>query len=273
MTNDTKKEWTPGKRIRHGLIYGFCTALLVLVLEGALRDYVVEGAFRLKIGTTAGGLMLGVLMAAVAEFLCWYFLCRSEKQPGFDRYAFRSYLHSGFWITLGFVGLLSALTTLGGGAVPADVRWNTILSPFFTMVIMSCLLWKGSREGAMIVPWFIHALWLCPLLMVLPGNEVASDMDRTVVTFVLVFTPVFYVAALVLFIRNRKKVRDPKEYIPAGHAVSRRGKKRSREEEQPALSQAFAEAAPAKSAEAEDAPDVAEATDRYAAEKVEDHYL
>ena len=44
MTNNTKKEWTPGKRIRHGLIYGFCTALLVLVLEGALRDYVVEGA-------------------------------------------------------------------------------------------------------------------------------------------------------------------------------------------------------------------------------------
>ena len=68
-------------------------------------------------------------------------------------------------------------------------------------------------------------------------------------------------------------MRDPKEYIPAGHAVSRRGKKKSREEEQPALSQAFAEAAPAKSAEAEDAPDVAEATDRYAAEKVEDHYL
>ena len=65
MTNDTKKEWTPGKRIRHGLIYGFCTALLVLVLEGALRDYVVEGAFHLKLGTTAGGLMLGVLMAAV----------------------------------------------------------------------------------------------------------------------------------------------------------------------------------------------------------------
>ena len=157
MTNDTKKEWTPGKRIRHGLIYGFCTALLVLVLEGALRDYVVEGAFHLKIGTTAGGLVLGVLMAAVEEFLCWYFLCRSEKQPGFDRYAFRSYLHSGFWITLGFVGLLSALTTLGGGAVPADVRWNTILSPFFTMVIMSCLLWKGPREGAMIVPWFIHS--------------------------------------------------------------------------------------------------------------------
>ena len=120
MTNNTKKEWTPGKRIRHGLIYGFCTALLVLVLEGALRDYVVEGAFRLKIGTTAGGLVLGVLMAAVEEFLCWYFLCRSEKQPGFDRYAFRSYLHSGFWIVLGFVGLLSALTTLGGGAVPAD---------------------------------------------------------------------------------------------------------------------------------------------------------
>ena len=150
------------------------------------------------------------------------------------------------------------------------------MSPFFTMVIMSCLLWKGSREGAMIVPWFIHALWLCPLLMVLPGNEVTSDMDRTVVTFVLVFTPVFYVAALVLFIRNRKKVRDPKEYIPAGHAVSRRGKKKSREEEQPALSQMFAEEAPAESgkeAEAEDAPDVAEATDRYAAEKVEDHYL
>ena len=112
--------------------------------------------------------------------------------------------------------------------------------------------------------------------MVLPGNEVTSDMDRTVVTFVLVFTPVFYVAAMVLFIRNRKKVRDPKEYIPAGHAVSLRGKKKSREEEQPALSQAFAEAAPAESAEeaeAEDAPDVAEVTDRYAAEKVEDHYL
>ena len=39
---------------------------------------------------------------------------------------------------------------------------------------------------------------------------------------------------------------------------------------------AFAEAAPAESAEeaeAEDAPDVAEVTDRYAAEKVEDHYL
>ena len=96
------------------------------------------------------------------------------------------------------------------------------------------------------------------------------------VTFVLVFTPVFYVAALVLFIRNRKKVRDPKEYIPAGHAVSRRDNKKSREEEQPSLSQMFAEAAPAESAEeteAEDVPDVAEATDRYAAEKVEDHYL
>ena len=91
MTNDIKKEWTPGKRVRRGLIYGFGTALLVLVLEGALRDYVVEGAFHLKIGTTAGGLVLGVLMAAVEEFLCWYFLCRSEKQPGFDRYAFRSY--------------------------------------------------------------------------------------------------------------------------------------------------------------------------------------
>ena len=42
------------------------------------------------------------------------------------------------------------------------------------------------------------------------------------------------------------------------------------------MSQTFAEAAPAESAgetEAEDVPDVAEATDRYAAEKVEDHYL
>ena len=61
------------------------------VLEGALRDYVVEGAFHLKIGTTAGGLVLGVLMAAVEEFLCWYFLVPQEKQPGFDRYAFRSH--------------------------------------------------------------------------------------------------------------------------------------------------------------------------------------
>ena len=42
------------------------------------------------------------------------------------------------------------------------------------------------------------------------------------------------------------------------------------------LSQTFAEEAPAESVEeakAEDVPDVAEATDRYAAEKVEDHYL
>ena len=96
------------------------------------------------------------------------------------------------------------------------------------------------------------------------------------VTFVLVFTPVFYVAALVLFMRNRKKVRDPKEYVPAGHAASRRGKKKSPEEEQPTLSQTFAEAVPAESAEEavpEEEPDVAEATDRYAAEKVEDHYL
>lgn len=240
---DTINEWSPAKRGRRCILYGMAMAALVLVLEGAVQRYVITGALGLTVGTMAGGTLVAAMMAIVEEGFRWYFLCRGEKQPGFDRYSFRSYFRSVMWISIGFVGILSVLTAFGSGFISAEIRWQTIFSQFMTAIWMGFFLWKSNRIGALLGPMVLHFLWLAPLTVVLPGSDVVESWQRSVVTFLIVFVPLFYLASLVIWIRNRKRVRSEEEYIPAGHAVTRR-KKKDDEDEHPSLSQMFAEPVP-----------------------------
>lgn len=267
-------------------------ALLVLVLEGAVQRYVITGALGLTVGTMTGGIIVAGVMAIVEEGFRWYFLCRGEKHPGFDRYSFRSYFRSVMWISIGFVGILSVLTAFGSGFISAEIRWQTIFSQFMTAIWTGFFLWKSNRIGALLGPMILHFLWLAPLTIVLPGSDVVESWQRSVVTFLIVFVPLFYLASLVIWIRNRRRVRSEEEYIPAGHAVTRRKKKKDDEDEHPSLSQMFAEPVPEKetgdTADADEAPsaeladatsepegskDISDVTDHYASEKVEDQYL
>lgn len=289
---DTIKEWSPAKRGRRCFLYGMAMAALVMVLEGAVQRYVITGALGLTVGTLVGGTLVAAMMAILEEGFRWYFLCRGEKQPGFDRYAFRSYFGSVMWISIGFVGILSVLTAFGSGFISAEIRWQTIFSQFMTAIWTGFFLWKSNRIGALIGPMVLHFLWLAPLTIVLPGSDVVESWQRSVVTFLIVFVPLFYLASLVIWIRNRKRVRSEEEYIPAGHAVVRRKKKKDDADEHPSLSQMFAEPMPeaetvetvdadeATSAEMSDAnsepegsKDISDVTDHYASEKVEDQYL
>lgn len=281
---DTIKEWSAPKRDRRCFLYGMGMAVLVLVLEGAVQRYVLQGVLGWNTGTLVGGVAVAGMMAIVEEGLRWYFLCRGEKHPGFDRYSFRSYFRSVMWVTMGFVGILSVLTAFGGGFISAEIRWQTILSQFMTAIWMAFFLWKSSRVGAFLIPTILHVLWLAPLTIVLPGSDVVESWQRSVVTFLIVFVPLFYLVSLVIWIRNRKKVRSEEEYIPAGHAVTRGKKKEAEKEEHPSLSEMFAEPAPEEGLSTEEAPaepeqaeegakDISDVTDHYASEKVEDQYL
>lgn len=277
---DTIKEWSSAKRGRRCFLYGMAMALLVLVLEGAVQRYVVNGVLGLAVGTLTGGVLVAAVMAILEEGFRWYFLCRGEKHPGFDRYSFRSYFRSVMGITLGFVGLLSVLTAFGSGFVSAEIRWQTIFSQFMTAIWMAFFLWRSNRVEALLVPTILHFLWLAPLTVVLPGSDVEESWQRSVVTFLIIFVPLFYLVSLVIWIRNRKRVRSEEEYIPASHAATRK-KQKSDEDEHPSLSQMFAEPVPEEGSSAtvepepieEGAEDISEVTDHYASERVEDQYL
>lgn len=216
--------WSMGKRILRCLLYGLILGLVLIVLEGAWRDDVVEGVIGVADSSILGAPLVAFMVALLESGSRWLMTLRASRHPGFDRERFLGYLGAGFWITLGFELIACLVGLLGGGVMDVNIRFSTVICQLATLVIMAVLMWQGYALRSLLWSVLLYFLWLTPLLLVLPGSRVITASQRSIVTFELVYGAVLCLIALIICVRNRKKTQEDIEERAAKRAEKKAAK-------------------------------------------------
>ena len=216
--------WSMGKRILRCLLYGLILGLVLIVLEGAWRDDVVEGVIGVADSSILGAPLVAFMVALLESGSRWLMTLRASRHPGFDRERFLGYLGAGFWITLGFELIACLVGLLGGGVMDVNIRYSTVICQLATLVIMAVLMWQGYALRSLLWSVLLYFLWLTPLLLVLPGSRVITATQRSIVTFELIYGAVLCLIALIICVRNRKKTQEDIEEKAAKKAEKKASK-------------------------------------------------
>jgi hypothetical protein len=218
------RTWSMGKRILRCLLYGIILGLVLIVLEGAWRDDVVEGVIGVADSSILGAPLVAFMVALLESGSRWLMTLRASRHPGFDRERFLGYLGAGFWITLGFELIACLVGLLGGGVMDVNIRFSTVICQLATLAIMAVLMWQGYALRSLLWSVLLYFLWLTPLLLVLPGSRVITASQRSIVTFELVYGAVLCLLALIICVRNRKKTQEDIEERAAKKAEKKAAK-------------------------------------------------
>ena len=210
----TKKEPSAASRLFLGvfraLVFGLVFGVILLVAEGVCRDNLINDMLGLSETSIVGGALLAFLIAFLENLFRWGYILSASKKPSFKKENFRGYFGVGFWVTLGIEVPICLATFLGGGVLSYTVRITSLVCVAATLIVMAVCMWRGRVFGGILWPTILYFLWLAPLTILLPGSNVITASERSIITFELVYGGLLCLVALIVLIRNWTKSRAPK---------------------------------------------------------------